>query len=59
MDKAGANADDVCKFDGDKAQRLEEKYIKRICKKYNITREQATQITFEGVQTAWPIPPSK
>ncbi|MCB9852592.1 MAG: hypothetical protein H6819_05815 [Phycisphaerales bacterium] len=59
MDKAGANAADVSKFDGDKAHRLEEKYIKQICNKYKITREQAKQIAMEGAQKGWPMPPSK
>ncbi|HPF38965.1 MAG TPA: hypothetical protein PK093_10000 [Phycisphaerae bacterium] len=59
MDRAGANAADVSKYDGEMALRLEEKYIKRICKKYKITREQAKQIAMEGAQKGWPMPPSE
>lgn len=58
MNKARANSNDVSKFDGKKAGRLQERYEQQICKKYKITREQAKQIGLEGAKKGWPMPPS-
>ncbi|MCB9855384.1 MAG: hypothetical protein H6818_06810 [Phycisphaerales bacterium] len=54
-----AGIDDPEKYDGDKAERLKQKYDERICNKYKITGEQATKIVIEGTQKGWPMPPTE
>ncbi len=51
-----AGIDDVRKYDEDKAERLKGKYVKRIRKKHEITKKQASRIIAEGIQKGWPLP---
>jgi hypothetical protein len=40
----------------DLAQKLGDQYENELAKKYDLTREQLKEITFEGFEENWPMP---